>query len=91
MTDNKTYWGLNEFEVNKLFKLTDKYKNLNNVFLSLEIKLQPEDTYEYFFNKIIEKYNDFIEDNLFSLNEHMISFKEQNKYNEYYDYLSKLI
>jgi len=86
MTD-KTYWGLNEIEINKLFRLTDKYKDFPNVFLSLEVFLQPEEDYNYFNDKIKINYPEFNEDILFTLNELIKKFKEQNEYNEYDDYL----
>lgn len=84
----KTYWGLNETDINKLFRLTDKYKNYPNVFLSLEVFLQPEEDYNYFNDKIKINYPEFNEDILFTLNELIINFKEQNKYNEYNEYLN---
>jgi hypothetical protein len=87
MTD-KTYWGLNEIEINKLFRLTDKYKNFPNVFLSLEVFLQPEEDYNYFYDKIKINYPDFSENKLFSLNGLIINFKEQNEYNEYNEFLN---
>jgi len=49
---SKTYWGLNEYEINKLWKLTDRYKDANGIYLSLEVSLLPEDTYQYFFDKV---------------------------------------
>jgi cobalamin biosynthesis Co2+ chelatase CbiK len=87
MTD-KTYWGLNEIEINKLFRLTDKYKNFPNVFLSLEVFLQPEEDYNYFYDKIKINYPDFSENKLFTLNGLIINFKEQNEYNEYNEFLN---
>ena len=86
MTD-KTYWGLNEIEINKLVRLTDKYKDYPNIFLSLEVFLQPEEDYNYFNDKIKINYPEFNEDILFTLNELIKKFKEQNEYNEYDDYL----
>jgi hypothetical protein len=87
MTD-KTYWSLTEEEINKLFRLTDKYKNFPNVFLSLEVFLQPEEDYNYFYDKIKINYPDFSENKLFSLNGLIINFKEQNEYNEYNEFLN---
>jgi hypothetical protein len=86
MTD-KTYWSLTEEEINKLFRLTDKYKNFPNVFLSLEVFLQPEEDYNYFYDKIKINYPDFSENKLFTLNELIKKFKEQHLYNEYDGYL----
>jgi len=87
MTD-KTYWSLTEEEINKLFRLTDKYKNFPNVFLSLEVFLQPEEDYNYFYDKIKINYPDFSENKLFTLNGLIINFKEQNEYNEYNEFLN---
>ena len=86
MTD-KTYWGLTEEEINKLWRLTDRYKDFPNVFLSLEVFLQPGEDYDYFYNRIKINYNDFNEDKLFTLNDLIVKFKEQDKYNEYADYI----
>jgi hypothetical protein len=85
MTD-KTYWSLTEEEINKLFRLTDKYKDFPNVFLSLEVFLQPGEDYNYFYDKIKINYPDFGEDILFTLNELIIDFKKQNEFNEFNDY-----
>lgn len=85
----KTYWGLNETDINKLWRLTDKYKNYPNVFLSLEVFLQPEEDYNYFYDKIKINYPEFNEDKLFTLNGLIINFKEQNEYNEYNEYLKR--
>lgn len=87
MTD-KTYWRLNEIDINKLYKLTDKYKDINNVYLSLEVSIQPDENYDLFYNRIKLYYNDFDEDKLFTLNELYVKFKEQNEYTEYADYLT---
>ena len=84
---DKTYWGLSEIEINKLWRLTDRYKDFPNVFLSLEVFLQPDENYDYFYNRIKINYNDFNEDKLFTLNDLIVKFKEQNKYNEYADYI----
>lgn len=83
----KTYWGLTEEEINKLWRLTDRYKDFPNVYLSLEVFLQPEENYDYFYNRIKINYNDFNEDKLFTLNDLIVKFKEQDKYNEYTDYI----
>ena len=83
----KTYWGLTEEEINKLWRLTDRYKDFPNVYLSLEVFLQPEENYDYFYNRIKINYNDFNEDKLFTLNDLIVKFKEQDKYNEYADYI----
>lgn len=85
----KTYWGLNEVEVNKLWKTTEKYKNANGIYLSLEVKIEPEDTYQYFFDKVKNNYPDFTEDDLFKLEEKMEDFKKQDNYNEYNDYYTE--
>lgn len=84
---DKTYWGLSEIEINKLWRLTDRYKDFPNVFLSLEVFLQPDENYDYFYNRIKINYNDFNEDKLFTLNDLIVKFKEQDKYNEYADYI----
>lgn len=83
----KTYWGLTEEEINKLWRLTDRYKDFPNVYLSLEVFLQPLENYDYFYNRIKINYNDFNEDKLFTLNDLIVKFKEQDKYNEYADYI----
>lgn len=84
---DKTYWGLSEIEINKLWRLTDRYKDFPNVYLSLEVFLQPDENYDYFYNRIKINYNDFNEDKLFTLNDLIVKFKEQDKYNEYADYI----
>jgi methionyl-tRNA formyltransferase len=86
---SKTYWGLNEIEVNKLWKMTDKYKNTNGIYLSLEVKIQAEDNYQLFFNKVKNDYPDFIEEDLFKLEDKMEEFKKQDEYDEYYEYSIK--
>jgi hypothetical protein len=83
---SKTYWGLNEYEINKLWKLTDKYKDANGIYLSLEVKKEPEDTYQYFFDKVKNNYPNFTEDDLFKLEEKMEDFKKQDNYNEYFNF-----
>ena len=83
----KTYWGLTETEINKLWRLTNRYKDFPNVYLSLEVFLQPDENYDYFYNRIKINYNDFNEDKLFTLNDLIIKFKEQDKYTEYNDYI----
>ncbi|NBX83975.1 MAG: hypothetical protein EBQ95_00010 [Gammaproteobacteria bacterium] len=85
---SKTYWGLNEYEINKLWKLTDKYKNANCVYLSLEIKIEPEDNYQYFFDKVKNNYSSFTEEDLLILNDRMEAFKAQTEHNDYNDYLN---
>jgi hypothetical protein len=85
---SKTYWGLNEYEINKLWKLTEKYKNANCIYLSLEVLLLPEETYQYYFDKVKNNYPNFTEEDLLTLNDRMLPFKEQNEYNDYNDYKS---
>jgi hypothetical protein len=84
----KTYWGLNELELNKMWKLTDKYKNAFNIFLSIDkLNLQEQDTYDYYYEKIINKYPDFTIDMLYAVDDDMEDFKDKDKtYNDYYDY-----
>lgn len=90
MTDIKTYWGLTEIELNKFWKLMDKNKDLNNVYLSLEVKIENDDTYDYYKNKVKENYNDFEDDMVYTVNQHLCNFKEQNELNEYNEYYNKI-
>lgn len=85
---SKTYWGLSEDEICKLWKLTNRYKDCNNVYLLFEVYPTPEETYQYFYDRIKINYNDFDEDKLFTLNDLLIKFKEQDKYIEYNDYIN---
>jgi hypothetical protein len=83
----KTYWGLNETEIGKIWKLIEKNKSLNNIYLLADVKFEPDDTYEFYYNKIISKYPDFIEDDLLNCDVDLAHFINEDKtYIDYYDY-----
>ena len=80
----KTYWGLNEVEINEMFKAHEEFKDKNGIYLSIEVK--PTKTYEEYEEIIKLKYPEFNNSKFMSIIALLVVFKEQNKYLEYNDF-----
>jgi hypothetical protein len=86
---SKTYFSLSEIDINKFFKASYKYRNNQNIFLSLNVEID-NDNINKIYNDYIEKIKqikeNFNESDLLILADDMIDFNKSD-YNEYNDYL----
>ena len=90
---NKTWWGLNEYDVNRFWKSYEDHYKKNCVYLSLVVDLSTYDDhnikqlYNNYVNNIKIRFPNFKYTDLVELSDDYERFINQDKYNEYVDFI----
>lgn len=91
--NNKKFWGLDEYEVNRFWKSYSEHFQKNCVYLSLVVDLSTYDDhnikqlYNKYVNDIKIKFPNFKYTDLVELGDDYEKFINQDKYNEYVDFI----
>ena len=81
---NKTYWGLNEIELNQFWKSIPAHKETKYTYLTLEEEYK--EPYEYYLEKVKIIEPDFIEEMLINTHIDIIDFRDNSEFTEYAEY-----